>query len=642
MRKSNKPIVHDKLQILYDTQPQGGVSFKAEFYNRFGDGYKTTIAIVDKPSILQDFWINDLVKIDGSIVTIDYFTDELINYKKEISDSVQVTNTEMNSISTTTSIDELETEMNILRQLNLDMKDSGETIKFVKIKIHVQAVTLEKLEERVNSILLDLSADGYTGTVFLNEQKYEWQSLFISYEQQRYNTSIRREGLEFPSEALGIGFGHNQTALNDPSGSYFGVSRTGGSIYWDMFYKDPRRLSYNMFVAGTMGSGKSTLLKKTTKERIIRGDYVYGFDKSGEFAKLIEEFDGIYLKLDGSNGMINLLQVYPTVTIDDEESIEVDIQGSFDTHISMFLEKMKILNTDLTPSHMKIISDIMYRFYIDFGIWDNPQVDITQLENEEYPTIIDLYKFNKKISKEEERESWKKAHDMLEITLTTLINQYKKMFVGHTTFPDITTNQLVFFDVGNLSGLESSIFDCQFHTAMNLIMSSCMKIGRQEKYAFDNNLKAWDDLIRCVIVNDECQNTLNVEKSYATTVFSVGMSEARKFLLGFINATQFVERMFPKTYNVSDPKMAKAVNTLQEIVGLCQYKVILKQAETSIPALKALFGSNFTDTDYEQMPYFTTDKDLGSQGILSILGDKNINMYFKITEEENKLFTGGA
>lgn len=58
-----------------------------------------------------------------------------------------------------------------------------------------------------------------------------------------------------------------------------------------------------------MGSGKSTLLKKLLLHTGIVGDFVRTFDISGEFTTLTNVLGGKVLKLDGSNGILNPLEI---------------------------------------------------------------------------------------------------------------------------------------------------------------------------------------------------------------------------------------------------------------------------------------------------------------------------------------------
>ena len=97
---------------------------------------------------------------------------------------------------------------------------------------------------------------------------------------------------------------------------------------------------------------------------------------------------------------------------------------------------------------------------------------------------------------------------------------------------------------------------------------------------FDRNEKDWWDIIRCLVVVDECHNILN-EKAYAAKWFVTLMSEARKYFTGIALATQRVQRMFPNADNAQDKDTVEAANKLK-IFGLTQYKILLKQDSTSI------------------------------------------------------------
>ncbi|KAB2435266.1 type IV secretion system protein VirB4, partial [Bacillus cereus] len=63
---------------------------------------------------------------------------------------------------------------------------------------------------------------------------------------------------------------------------------------------------------------KSTLLKKLFLDNKIRNNFIRGFDVTGEFETLIKEVNGQMVALDGTQGLINPLQIYRS-RIDDED-----------------------------------------------------------------------------------------------------------------------------------------------------------------------------------------------------------------------------------------------------------------------------------------------------------------------------------
>ena len=115
------------------------------------------------------------------------------------------------------------------------------------------------------------------------------------------------------SETLAAGDPFNGADLSDPLGAYYGTTRSGGSVFLDLAFNDgKKRFSYNGIIAGTTGSGKSTFLKKAIQDRVSRGDFVRGFDVTGEFTSLVKTLGGKIISLDGSGGILNPLEIMKT------------------------------------------------------------------------------------------------------------------------------------------------------------------------------------------------------------------------------------------------------------------------------------------------------------------------------------------
>ncbi|PFT71884.1 translocation protein, partial [Bacillus thuringiensis] len=91
------------------------------------------------------------------------------------------------------------------------------------------------------------------------------------------------------------------------------------------------------------GSGKSTFLKKLVLSNFIVGHFVYVFDKAREFKELSRVLGGDYLPLDGTKGLVNMLQVLPLQSLGGDESDDVtkDIWGSYNLHISKTINRFK-------------------------------------------------------------------------------------------------------------------------------------------------------------------------------------------------------------------------------------------------------------------------------------------------------------
>lgn len=623
-------------QFVLQTQPQGGISFAGEHYAHFGDAYRATIHVVDLPTILPDFWLYPIVSEAGVLATTEYFQDETIDYSKEITDSVDLLGTQMKK-ATGTEYSELEQEEGLMIDLSAKMKNQGETIKFMDIKIVVAAPSQKALEEKTNDIIMKLKNSGYIATSFLDQQKQDWQGLFLSYRKQRRIEKIKRYGFEIPSEAIAEGFAHNQTFLHDETGKVIGHTQTGGVVYFDQFHKDKDRLSYNMFLSGTMGSSKSTTLKKLAKDNLISGNHVYGYDKAGEFRELTKQHGGLYMKLGGKDGMINPLQVFPTAT--DDLGI-VDEDASFTNHLELTLDRFGILSSFERSGIRDEVNNMLLDFYQTVNFYNGSLVAMSQLENEEYPTMAHFNRWFLEHKEDYQKENPDGTKYMATL-LKKIMGNYRHFFVGHTTFRDLSKTKCAFFDISMIDESTTGVYDCLFHLVNTYVTNTCLRIGRQEKRAFENKEKHWWDITRCLIINDECQNTLNLSKPYATSSFAIGMSEGRKFFIGYTLATQLIERMFPKVDNIADKDMAKAAQALSELIGLCQYKFFMKQSDTSIPVIRKYFGHHFRELDYLDMTEFDVTEQ-GAKMILVGATPKPLTMFFEVSPEELEMFKGGA
>ncbi|MED2914209.1 ATPase (plasmid) [Bacillus velezensis] len=628
--------IEKDLEFVYATQPMGGISFKDEFFNRTGDGYVACLRVYGYPDNFRPYWLNKLTSMHNTIVTIDTYTPKDIDYVKSVKDSTTEMRSRMDNAKSQTDYDLAAEEFQSLRELGIALNNAGEVIKQITVRIFLHGDTQQELEKRVAEIQKQIDSDGFKSKVFLDENKEEWQSLFLDYETQ-LSLPNKRVGYDMPAEAIGLGFAYDQTSLNDPSGLYYGYTFTRGTVYWDLFHKTSKRLYYNMFVSGDMGSGKSTLLKKILRDNAAKGNFIRGFDKSGEFHAVTADQGGKTIELDGSNGRINLMQIFPTVTVQQEGDIKIDEGGSFRQHVSKLNSCYRILNPKASDSTLDQFDELVYAFYERLNFWGaDARENITQLPAEDYPLLSDFQSYCEERYQNEKDPHFKERIGSINIALKNLVNQYGEIFDGITSIPDMINEQIVFYDIGNISQLNDAVKDIQIFNALSQIWGNMMTIGRKSKEAFDKGTSNWWDITRFLIMLDECHNVLELRKAFTANFFVTLMSEARKFFGGLVLATQRIERMFPTT-NTSDPEMALAANKLREIFGLTQYKALFKQDQTSMKLIKDIFEDQMTDNEYALLPKFET-----GDCILSIAGDRNLVMHVEATEEELELFEGGA
>ena len=216
------------LDLLAKIQPRGGVNYKNDFYVKKGTGYETCITIYETPTDVEDFWLGQLMTMDNTIVTMDMKTKT----REEIKNNLKTGMTEyldrMNNDRDIVARSEAQESYYELDSLLRDIRNGGESIKEVVLRMYVSGRTRDEVDEKINEIVNILNSMDFKGTVYLNEQKFESQALTMSLTQQ--DAILPRIKKDIPAQTIATGVPFHSVSLNDPRGVYFGVSDTGGNI----------------------------------------------------------------------------------------------------------------------------------------------------------------------------------------------------------------------------------------------------------------------------------------------------------------------------------------------------------------------------------------------------------------------------
>ncbi|WP_297131878.1 VirB4 family type IV secretion system protein [Terrisporobacter sp.] len=620
--------------LLTEIQPKGGIKFDEKIIQK-GDGYETVVSIYEYPTQVSEFWLERIIAIKDVIITIDIGTYEKGKVKSKIEKSLaELENRYYTDSSRVSRIEAQNTYQNLTSLVN-DITQSNEIVKLVNVRYFISATTREQVEEKVKDVISELESIGYKSSIYVNEQQYEWQSLFTPYtEQEKFKN--RRKGKAIPSVTLGAGYPFHFTSLDDPTGTFLGTTFTGGNVLFDIFTKTKKRMYYNGVVVGSMGSGKSTLLKKLVKDNAIQGQTIRILDIVGEFNGLVKSLGGKIVSLDGNDGIINPLQVLATIT--DDKTYEVDNRLSFMTHISKVSMMYKYLSQDCSSVESMEFEMLLNKFY---KFW-NIEVDkSTEYETRAYPILSDLLAFikeelysdlDKKIMKSSISDSRKIILEKIILTLDSTILNYGKLFDGYSDISsDLTNEQIISFELRNLSSFDSRIFNAQIFNILTILWNNSLVQGRKEMGYFNRKEKTIDECKKYMILIDEAHKIINSNNILAVEYLTNFEREARKYFGGLVFATQNIRDVAPN--NLNDPIFEK-IKTLFE---LTQYKFIMKQGSNALNILKNVFEGQISDNELNKIPYL-------EQGncILSIDGLENILFNVEVTKEELSLFGGGA
>lgn len=634
-KKSKK--IEEKIKyepdLLEYIQPQGGIKFSID-YARTGTGYETCIQIYQFPTYIYSHWLSDICYFEGAITTIDIHTENEEDALQNISKSMKEYRGRSGSEKNDTGVSDAVNAYSDLSRLYESVKRMSRTLKSVIVRIYFSAKTKAELEKRQAEILNKL--DEYKGSIMLNEQKYEYQAMFLPYKKQQELPNARL-GIPILDEAIAAGDPFHFASLSDPNGLYLGSTSCGGSVMFNPFFKSSVRTYYNTLILGNMGSGKSTLLKKLSYHSFLLGDYVRLFDVVGELRYMADVCGWTTINLDGTDGIYNMFQI---LKVDEDEGI------CWSRHTAKLALIYEILSQEHNPQEIISFNKCVKNMYNRIGILpDEIKYDdkITGYSPEEYPTMSD---FISHIELEMEEIMRKKpdtkAEEKLLVDEVVRLSNIKRVFVdvrdnygkmldGHTSIDNIMDTQGVVFNIKNIASLPAHIANTILYETLSMCWDNCTRNGLIMKQLYEKGKIGIDEVVHFLITFDEAHKIMNTRFPVALQQLTDMQREMRKVFGGLCLATQSISECIP------EGSSEDSVRLIKDLFSFSNYKFIGKQDESLKQTLKNAFGSALNDNEYNRIPVL-------GQGnfILSIQGDRNIEFKVYASDDELNMFRGGA
>lgn len=626
-----------KIKELYNPmlvskiQPQGNLKLDDERYIKTGDGYVSCIMVYEYPPQAGDFWLSNLMNIDGVYSILDVATEKSSDAQDDIVHSLNELEVRYEHAQDDGTRIEAEQNYKLLKDLLVSVKTQGEVIKLIQCRLYVAGRTKQEVDRRVGEIIDELESDDYRCAVFLNETEYMYKALFQPYHKQIQEKN-KRVGNPMPAISLAGGYPFNFEQLDDPYGFHIGVSSTGGNIILDQFEKTVTRLSYDVLIVGKKGSGKSTLMKLMMEINAIIGNYIRLIDVTGEFSELARKVGGTIITLDGSSGIINYLEVFKTA---EDEAI------SFANHLSKLNSLYKYLSPSADEPERNEFEEYVRKLYEVKGLWLSNTTEpqrITGLPPEVYPTFDDLLTLirsdlyedfdTRKVNRNYSPYKWRRLEN-IELTLDNLVHSYGKMFNGKTSIPDLSGKQIIVFNVQNVSTLKSEIFNALLFNVMSLMFDDMIRIGVPSKQKYESGTPIYQ-IPKLLLMVDEAHKFINTKNPLALEYMIGIVREGRKYFTGLTMASQSIRDFAPQNND------SEAVEKLKTLFELTQYKFIMQQEANCKEILRTIFGDGLTESQLKQIPRFGV-----GECFLSTGGDI-LHTYIQITQQEKELFKGGA
>lgn len=614
-------------------QPQGGCTFKEPNYIVTGDGYVKVLHIYKLPTMLKDYWLKNLLQIKDAIATIDISTRDKYEVQRNLNKSIsEESSRERHAKDFEEAYDARKRQLQ-LQAMYDEVQSMGEVVKMLHMRVFVADKTLVALEKKCGDIQKELEGNEFMPTVLLNEGKREFKSLTQSYSRQM-KEMFAIPGLSLMTSQIAGGYDFRASNLMDDTGRLLGF--TGGSsgvVFFDEFVATERRKHYNSVVIGDMGSGKSTLLKKRFLERAAMGDFIRCFDVSSEFSALTREFGGRIIKCDGTNGILNPLEIM---------RVAEDEGTNFMRHIQKVRTFYECLIPTTTEEVLIRFTNLLREFYHSIELVPE-KGRITGLPANRYPTFSELLSFTER-KIEDKIEMAEKESDVrrdllvdeikeltkIKVGLEDIVKTNGQMFDGHTSIDNIVDEKVVTFDISTIKDL-GNIFAAQLFNMLYFCWDNCVSNGSLMKELYEEGQLAFDEVTRFLILIDESHRWINTKYGYILERIIIMLREMRKYFAGITMASQSF-----RDY-ISEGASDKELEQLKVVFELTQYKFIFKQDSSVLPLIDKIFGNVLAPWQREKIPMLEQ-----GETILSISGDRNI--YFKVwlSEEDEELFKGGV
>lgn len=627
------------LNFAADIEPDGNPYFTSE-YMRFGQGFITCLNVFQLPTKqMQDFWITPLTQNDNTVTVIDFGTKDKSETIRELRNAIK--NTKSNFKSGGEEIAQHTVIENYRQQVEaLDKVLTNDVIKTLDIRIFVYDDTYEKLMDRVQDIIDTLAGKNILVGINADEMPYNYKSMFMPISKQQYlpNRPIPNQ---LTSDNLAGGYFFNHIHLDDPNGEFIGRTSTNGAVNFDMWQRDDTRTNSNMIFLGTPGQGKSTLLKELTEGNFVRNNFIRNFDVVGEYQDLTRQMGGKIVSIDGSQGSINPLQIFPTVTERDGKTIYAT--GSFYNHVNKLRNMFHFIDSTLDDSTLNLLETLIKNFYVQQRMWvddskHHPEDIKLFLPNNQYPLMHDFLTYlhqakEAAMGKGDSSENIDRI-SKLSLVAQNMVENYQDMFDTHTNINDFEHEQVVTFDLSKLKAMGEGVFNAQVYSMLSLTSSHAINNGRRELQKYENKQIDIREVRHYIINIDECQNIINPRFPFGVQYIAQLEEEMRKAFCGIALATPSIETILPSKSVNADANYEREV---AKLFGNTQYRFFFQLDSSSLDRLAETMGKSMTRAELSSIPSLKR-----GHCVLNLAPRRNVPIEVIVSDVQQSRYHGGV
>ena len=562
--------------------PIGGLEYKKKYF-RIGDILGEVFVIIKYPQDVKMGWIEDICNIPNTITSFNVLPTDKEVLMQKISKGKFDNENSLDGVTDEILRQRLEREIEDARELINRLDNRGETLVYFVIGVMVIAENEEELKERAKNVTTKLTTMQMKGRPLMNLSKNAFKQM---------------------SPFSSSGF-------NDEVNYYFAKDTNGGAIVLDLWKRGGDRTNSNVVIMGTAGVGKSTVAKHLILKEYMMGTKQIIIDPEREYQDMTYNLDGKWIDVgSGRGGMINPLQIKKVPLDDDtntylEKFDESKGMGAMALHFQTLHTFFRLLYPELTSAEEAVLDEVLERLYNKFNIYWN--TDITDIPNDKFPILEDLYNLIVENIKSEKEELKKQQLVLIKNLLRGIcIGAESSLFNGKTTVD--TNSAVVCFDTFNLQNASDKVKKAQYFN----ILTYCWELMSKDKEE------------KTMLVCDEAYLLID-PKVLQTIVFLRNVAKrCRKYEGSLVIISHSIIDFLADSVRMYG----------QAILDMATYKILMGTDGVNLEDTKEIFKLTEAQADF----LYKKKRNMG----VFIIGSNRVFANFLVKDKELKIFGRGG
>ena len=577
------------------------LKFKSAKYIIDGDKAFRTYLITDYPLNVGNAWGSDIFLLDRTKVVMKFNVLPKSNSERNIDKAIMDMESKLQRSGRSSSQIELQTHIETLRDLLLQLKNNNQQLYDVNTYI-----TCEDAARRDVKAMLKQS--GFKFSEMFARQIDAFISANIS---RRDNISVTKRGI--PTSTLAAVFPFISSALQDENGIYIGDNEY--PVFVNFFQRNNVRVNSNMMVIGKSGSGKSYATKMLLANLAADNAKIFICDPEKEYAPLTQNLGGKYIDVGSSlQGILNPFHIITSLEDSDDEKKEEDeedeldffkesktkkqvikkVDDSYSQHLQFLEQFFRSILEGISSDAFEVLNTLIVDTYKKKGIDSNTYLG--DKKPEDYPIFDDLYDLIIERMNSSKDEFMLKNLRTVEAYIKKFAHdgRYSKLWNGPTSIE--TNENLVCFNFQSLIANNNSLLT---NAQMLLVFRYLNQEIINNK---DFNAKYHPDkknTRKIVIVIDEAHIFINPKYPVALEFMAQMAKRIRKY-----DGMQIVI-----TQNITDFVGSEEIKRQSTaVINACQYSMIFALAPNDINDLVELYKKSGGINEEEQNAIVTAGR----------------------------------